>query len=86
MKSSAEIAVSFNYSVWQNIFLGKSYGFDEKLHLVLVECPTTCGVDIVHLFVDKTTTKCQAICSHKDDLSSPLIFSSWLSLLGLSLH
>jgi hypothetical protein len=49
--------------------LGKSYGFDEKLHLVLVEWPTTCGLDIVHLFVDKTTTKCQAICSHKDDLS-----------------
>jgi hypothetical protein len=69
LKFSAEIPVSFNYSVWQNIFLGKSYGFDEKLHLVWVECPTTCGLDIVHLFVDKTTTKCQAICSHKDDLT-----------------
>ncbi len=68
MKLSAEIPVSFNYSVWQKK-LGKSYGFDEKLHLVLVEWPNTCGLDIVHLFVDKTTTKCQAICSHKDDLS-----------------
>jgi hypothetical protein len=33
--------------------LGKSYGFDEKLHLVLVEWPTTCGLDIVHLFETK---------------------------------
>jgi hypothetical protein len=69
VKLSAEIPVSFNYSVWPKTTLGKSYGFDEKLQLVLVEWPTTCGLDIFHLFVDKTTTKCQAICSHKDDLS-----------------